>query len=140
MPFEVFDKRMTPLAKAPSVTIQRKGIISINRAAYALIGSPKAVELLYDKDRHIVGLRASDDSVPHAYEVRAQSSAKETGPLIVAGTAFTSFYGIDTTTSKRWTPYMEADVLCIDLSSKGVEIVGNRTAKSSEGVEGDAGE
>lgn len=139
MPFEVFDKRMTPLAKAPSVTIQRKGIISINRAAYALLGSPKAVELLYDKDRRIVGLRASDDSIPHAYEVRPQSSAKETGPLIVAGTAFTNFYGIDTTTSKRWTPYMEDDVLCIDLSSKGVAIVGNRTAKYEDSV-GDAAE
>lgn len=138
MPFEVFDKRMTPLAKAPSVTIQRKGIISINRAAYSLLGSPKAVELLYDKERRIVGLRAADDSVPHAYEVRAQSSAKATGPLIVAGTAFTNFYGIDTTTSKRWTPYMEENVLCINLTSKGVEIVGNRSNKPDE--VGDAGE
>ncbi len=27
MGFEVFDKRMTPLAKAPSVTIQKRGVI-----------------------------------------------------------------------------------------------------------------
>ena len=30
MPFEVFDKRMTPLAKAPAVTIQKRGVISLN--------------------------------------------------------------------------------------------------------------
>ncbi|NKT46166.1 hypothetical protein GS908_01205 [Rhodococcus hoagii] len=40
MAFEVFDKRMSPLAKAPSVTIQKRGIFSINKAAHALIGEP----------------------------------------------------------------------------------------------------
>ena len=37
--FEVFDKRMTPLAKAPSVTIQRRGVISLNRVAHDLINN-----------------------------------------------------------------------------------------------------
>lgn len=41
MTFEVFDKRMTPLAKAPSVTIQQSGIFSINKTAHKLIGEPK---------------------------------------------------------------------------------------------------
>lgn len=132
MGFEVFDKRMAPLAKAPSVTIQRKGIISINRAAYALMGEPATVELLYDKDRKVVGLRGADESVPHAYEVRAQSASKETGPLIVAGTAFTNFYKIDTTVSRRWQPFVEDGILCIDLASGGVEIRGNRSPRTSD--------
>lgn len=135
MPFEVFDKRLTPLAKAPSITIQRKGIISINRAAYAMLKNPPAVELLYDKERKIVGLRAAADTVPHAYEVRPQSAAKDTGPLIVAGTAFTSFYGIDTSTSRRWTPFMEDDILCVDLANDGVEIVGNRSGGARDASE-----
>lgn len=32
MPFEMFDKKMTPLAKAPSVTIQKRGMIPLNKA------------------------------------------------------------------------------------------------------------
>lgn len=136
MPFEVFDKRLTPLSKAPSITIQRKGIMSINRAGFALMDSPAAVELLYDRDRHVIGLRPADQTVPHAYEVRPQTPSKDTGPLLVAGTAFTNFYKIDTSVSRRWTPRMEDGVLCIDLNDGGVEIVGNRTPRSGESDRG----
>lgn len=64
MPFEVFDKRMTPLAKAPSVTIQKRGVISLNKAAHDIIGNAGTVELLYDRDRQVMALRATDDSSP----------------------------------------------------------------------------
>jgi hypothetical protein len=50
MAFEVFDKRQAPLAKAPAVTIQRRGLMSLNRAAYNMINEPSTVELLYDRD------------------------------------------------------------------------------------------
>jgi len=130
MPFEVFDKRLTPLTKAPSLTLQRKGIISINRAAMALISSPSAVELMWDKERQVIGLRAADDSVSHAYDVRPQSPKKETGPVIIAGTAFCSYYKIDTSTSRRFTPVVEDGVLCVNLAD-GVEIVGNRAFREA---------
>lgn len=70
MGFEVFDKRMTPMAKAPSVTIQKRGVISLNKAAHQLIDSAQTVELLFDPDRRVVALRPADDSSPHAYAVR----------------------------------------------------------------------
>jgi hypothetical protein len=35
MLFEVFEKRMTPLAKATTVTIQNSSMISLNKAATA---------------------------------------------------------------------------------------------------------
>jgi len=50
MAFEVFDKRQAPLGKAPAVTIQRRGLMSLNRAAYNMINEPSTVELLYDRD------------------------------------------------------------------------------------------
>ncbi|MGC5655713.1 UNVERIFIED_CONTAM: hypothetical protein QYM44_16935 [Kocuria sp. CPCC 205315] len=64
--FEVFDKRMTPLAKAPSVTIHKRGVISLNKAAHDLLGGAETVELLYDQDRQVMALRPADDSSPHA--------------------------------------------------------------------------
>jgi hypothetical protein len=127
MVFEVFDKRLTPLSKAPSVTIQRRGLFSLNRAAHALLKEADTVELLFDRGERMIGIRAVAPDVPHGYEVRPQTKTKTTGPLIIAGTAFTQYYDIDTTVSRRWTPKLIEDVLCIDLNEDGVEIVGNRS-------------
>ncbi|PLC10771.1 hypothetical protein AUQ48_17135 [Kocuria flava] len=126
MPFEVFDKRMTPLAKAPSVTIQKRGVISLNKAAHNLVDNAETVELLYDPDRKVMALRATDDSSPHAYAVRS-GSKRGPGQAIVSATAFTAHYGIDTTTTRRWKPFVEDGMLCVDLTTEGTVITGNRT-------------
>jgi hypothetical protein len=137
MAFEVFDKRQTTRSKAPLVTIQKRGVISFNRAAHALIDEAEMVELLYDRDDEIVGIRPVSNDVPHGYPVRAQSATRSTGPLLIAGTAFVQYYGIDTTMSRRWTPYMRGDVLCIDLSTPGTPIIGNRSKNASRTHDGD---
>jgi hypothetical protein len=126
MPFEVFDKRMTPLAKAPSVTIQKRGVISLNKAAHDLVDNAETVELLYDCDRNVMALRAADDSSPHAYAVR-NNSRRGPGQAIVSATAFTQHYGIDTTATRRWKPFIEDGMLCVDLTQEGTVITGNRT-------------
>ena len=130
MPFEVFDKRMTPLAKAPSVTIQKRGVISLNKAAHDLVGNAETVELLYDRDRQVMALRAVDDSSPHAYAVRS-GSKRGPGQAIVSATAFTAHYGIDTTATRRWKPFVEDGMLCVDLATEGTVITGNRTIKTA---------
>jgi hypothetical protein len=127
MGFELFDKRKAPLAKLPSVTIQRRGLFSLNRAAYKLMGEPTQVELLYDRDAMKIAIRAAHENSPHAYPVRSQSK-KENGPLMIAGTAFTAFYNIDTDVSRRWVPIFEDGMLQIDLTGASAEIVGNRSA------------
>ena len=126
MPFEVFDKRMTPLAKAPSVTIQKRGVISLNKAAHDLVGNAETVELLYDRDRQVMALRATDDSSPNAYAVRS-GSKRGPGQAIVSATAFTAHYGINTTATRRWKPFVEDGMLCVDLTEEGIVITGNRT-------------
>jgi hypothetical protein len=133
MPFEVFDKRMTPLAKAPSVTIQKRGVISPNKAAHDLLDNVETVELLYDRDRRVIALRATDDSSPHAYAVR-NGSTRGPGQAIFSATAFTQHYGIDTNHTRRWNPFIEEGMLCVDLTEQGTVITGNRT-KSTEPVE-----
>lgn len=125
MPFEVFDKRMTPLAKAPSVTIQKRGVISLNKAAHDLVDNAETVELLYDRERHVMALRATDDSSPHAYAVR-NGSKRGPGQAMVSATAFTAHYGIDTTVTRRWKPFVEDGMLCVDLTEEGTVITGNR--------------
>jgi hypothetical protein len=126
MPFEVFDKRMTPLAKAPSVTIQKRGVISLNKAAHDLIGNAETVELLLDRDRQVMALRATDDSSPHAYAIR-NGSTRGPGQAIISATAFTAHYGINTTATRRWKPFLEDGMLCVDLTEPGTVITGIRT-------------
>ncbi|NJC15644.1 hypothetical protein F4558_005470 [Micromonospora profundi] len=123
--FQVFTRRMVPLVKQPAVTIQKRGNMSVNRAAFVALGEPQAVELLYDPAENIVGFRAVPTDTEHAYPMRPQGQ-KEDGPYIVAGMAFTKYYGIDTTISRRWPATMQDDVLCIDLKQEGTVVTSNR--------------
>lgn len=128
--FETFTKRMVPLVKQPYVTIQRRGTISLNASAHDQLGAPDAVELLYDKEEQIVGFRAVPKEAEHAYGLRAAGKT-----YIVSGTAFTKYYKIDTSVSKRWPAHMDGDVLCVDLKAEGTEVTSNRTAAEDSSAE-----
>jgi hypothetical protein len=119
---------MVPLVKQPYVTIQRRGTISLNASAHDQLGAPEAVELLYDKDERIVGFRAVPKEAEHAYGLRAAGKT-----YVVSGTAFTKYYKIDTSVSRRWAARMDGDVLCVDLKSDGTEVTSNRTASDNAG-------
>ena len=125
MPFEVFDKRSAPMAGAPSVTLQRRGIVSINGPAHALINRPRVVELLFDRERRIVALRSADPS-PTTYELRRPTRS---GQTLLSAAAFTKAYDIDTDVSRRFEPFVEDGMLCFDLNGPSVEIRGNRSPR-----------
>lgn len=131
MGFIVYEKGSAPIATVPSVTVQKRGLISINRAAFALMEKPAAVELLWDPDRRIIGLRPVPIESPNAYPVRPQVANAERGPLLIAGNLFTKFIGLDTDEAHRWTPYMEAGILCLDLSKPGAKVNSNRNAREA---------
>ncbi|MEX5297008.1 hypothetical protein QYM41_17165 [Kocuria sp. CPCC 205268] len=84
------------------------------------------MELLYDRQRKFLALHATDDSSPHAYAVRG-GSKRGPGQAIFSATAFTAHYGIDTTVTRRWKPFVEDGMLCVGLAQEGTVITGNRT-------------
>lgn len=105
MGFELFDKRAAGKTKVPTITIQRKGTMSVNAAAAALIAGGEipmemSVELLYDRDNKIVGIRRATREHPSIYNLRKQ---KNSDSYLLGGKAFTQFYSIDTTESRRYT-------------------------------------
>ncbi|WP_367402582.1 hypothetical protein [Kocuria marina] len=119
-------------------------MISLNKAAHDLIDNAETVELLYDRDRMVMALRPTDDSSPHAYAVR-NGSKRGPGQAVVSATAFTAHYGINTTDTRRWKPFMEDDMLCVNLTEEGTVITGNRTktvepSETVEATDGDAAE
>lgn len=127
--FQVFKRSMLPQRREPAVTLQKRGTISMNRAAFTAIGSPGAVELLFDRDARIVGMRQVDAHSLDAHFVRP-STAAPTGPYIVSAMAFFNVYSIDLDESRRWPAYLEDDVLCIDLNSDSIPV---RRAKPATG-------
>ena len=112
MGFEVFDKRKSALGQAPSATLQKRGLLSLNASAHRLIGSVESVELLYDRDRRIIALRPSTEA--HAYAFRTVN--KSTGQVVVSLTAFTEVYDIETDVSYRLEPRAEDGMLLLDLN------------------------
>lgn len=135
--FETFTRRMVPLTKAPFVTIQKRGTISMNKVAMAAMGNPQTVELLYDRKNHIVGFRPVDPSVEHAYAPRGVGSATDPTTYIVAAAAFARYYAIDTSVSRRWHAYMDGDVLCVDLKTDGTIVTSNRSSSRDDAAADD---
>ncbi|MEP7021025.1 MAG: hypothetical protein ABI808_10260 [Pseudonocardiales bacterium] len=130
--FETFRKPLVALKREPTITIQKRGTMSLNRSAQVVLGSPAAVELLFDAGRRIVGLRPVDPRADHAYPVRS-STGLENGPFVVSAMAFLHFYGIHQHESLRWVAYLNEDVLCIDLDAQAVAVTSNRAMRQSTG-------
>jgi len=132
MAFEVFEKGSAPASTVPSVTIQKRGLFSINDAAYRLINEPEAVLFLWDAERRLIGLKGATSDVLNAYPARRLSTPRKSGspvnksPVLIAGTLFSKFIGLDTTKAMRWVPKLDGDMLVIDLNEPGQAVVANR--------------
>ena len=127
--FQTFTKRLVPLVKKPAVTIQKRGTISMNKAAHAALGEPPAVELLYDPEEKVVGFRGIDPSESHAYPLR--TTPGETS-FILSGRAFTKYFQIATEVSTRYDAALDGDVLCVDLKHDGQVVTSNRNGHKVE--------
>lgn len=133
MAFKVFEKGSAPIPTVPSVTIQKRGLFSLNEAAQRMLDSPEALQFLWDEERRIIGLRAARLDEPNAYPARRQGTAagrEGRGPVLVAGTLFTRFIGLDTSAAKRWVPKLEEGLLTIDLNEPGQAVAANRAKRS----------
>jgi hypothetical protein len=128
VPFETFTRQRRQ-DRQPYVTIQKKGVFSLNKAAHDALGNPDSVELLYDADARLVALRKVDSSVEHGYQVRAPVENHAT--WLISGGAFMAYYEIDNSTSVRRAARADGDLLIIDLNDPGVD----PRAESSESSE-----
>jgi hypothetical protein len=118
MPFEVFTARKTRSVTVPYFTIQQRGNFSLNRLAYEMLGEPQAVELLYDRVDHIIGLRPIDPSEKHAYPVRRQQNSAS---YVVSGHSFCSYYSIPTEITRKYTAVINDGMLTADLKTEAIE-------------------
>ena len=112
VPFEVFTRRSAPRTELPRATLQKQGILAVNEAAYALLGAPRAVELLYDRAAGVIGLRAVHPSLPHAYAIRRRGKSRS---YHVAVAGFARHYGIPMDATRTYPAEKRGDVLAVRL-------------------------
>jgi hypothetical protein len=125
--FERFDQRHIAIAGSPFVTIQKSGrVMTINRVAYEMLGSPEAVELLYSTKNRVIGIRKVSKKEPYAFPLRAQGrKGRQPSNYLVAVQAFTKHYNIDTSIAMRYPAEMQEDILTITLD-RGIVATGPR--------------
>lgn len=116
MHFETFDKSRVAFSGEPHITIQKRGTITINAASFAALDEPNAVELLYDRADHILGLRTIAADVDHAAFVR-RSTRSPSGPWVISAMAFIRHFEIDTEVARRWVAQLRNGVLCAQLTT-----------------------
>jgi len=131
--FDVFDRSSAPSPSIPTLTIQRRGMLSLNRGSYEALGKPAAVELLFNRERRAIAIRPADPSTPRAYAVRAQGAAGGgSNTYLIPGAAFTAHYGIDTAVARRYGVERRGEMLFVDLEQEGAVTVTSPRAKDRE--------
>jgi hypothetical protein len=95
--FVEFERESAGSTETPMFTLQARGLLSLNYAAYRALGQPELVTLLYDEDAQIVGVRLVGEGHPNAHRVRPQG-----GSYIVGAQKFASHYGIKPLVAQRF--------------------------------------
>jgi hypothetical protein len=125
--FETFEKRRTPPASEPFVTLLRTGVISMNVVSYELLKRPAQIEFAYARAEKIVALRPVKERTQFSYPIRELKSGSG-GTFSVSAKAFLQFYGISIESSVRRIAYLDDGLLCLDLNDPGVDVTSGRTA------------
>jgi hypothetical protein len=129
MPFEEFMRNRMASTQTPAVTLQKRGALSLNIAAFEALGSPKHVVLLYDREKKCIGIRKASAATPHAYVVRGVGNNQ--AMHVVAGKAFLSYYGSPRDVARRWPAKTRGNI------GRRPQAAGNRvTGHSSRAHEG----
>ena len=102
----------------PRITLE--GIakrISVNTSAATLLGKAVAVELLYDADQRLLGIKVADPESPHALKVEGEGSSPRSrgGGFRFAAKSFLSSSGLATEETRRFAVVLHDGILHADL-------------------------
>lgn len=113
--WEVFTKYWRKVDKreqdTPTVSLLKRGNLSLNEKARELLGSPSYVSLAYDRARCIIRIRGEDEHSP-----RSTPLLKGTGKhFVVSGIAFRKHFGINLDLSRRYVAQVQDGMLFITI-------------------------
>jgi len=129
--FEVFTKRGSSTPTEPTVTLHKSGSMAMSKPAFDALGCPAWIELLFDRDERVMGIRPAEPGTAHAYPIRHTEG--NPGQWLMSGLAFIKYYGLHDGTTRRYRATMDDGILCVDLKVEPEKTIGNR----SDGHTGD---
>lgn len=94
----------------PWIAVNRRGDLSLSRAAIRELGDPEKVEVLYDLQEKLIGLRRANPGSDDAYLVSRGDGFTRVSPKALA-----RLFGLDQLPPRRYKAQMVGDVLTIDL-------------------------
>lgn len=127
--FEVFQRTdARRRSREPTVTVQRRGQLSLSPAAVKALGTPEAVTFLVSREERLLGFRA-------AKTVRrgGRQKAPENGSLVrspgatVSATYVLRYLEADLSASRRYPLQLLDGVHCINLGQPGTVVTSNRS-------------
>lgn len=131
--FEPFTGRRLRLAsRQPRVTLLRGGIFGINRAAYELLGEPRAVLLLYDREHRAIGLRPAAVDDPYAHRLTKRTTSES---YTVRARRFLRHYEIDEERPLLWNTIRRHEDIVVLVLEEAVTLLGRTNAADSRRVE-----
>ena len=122
--FEVFEKYHSRSVKEFYVTIQKRGTISLNRAAFQAMGNPKYAELLFNRNKRLIGIRPTNSASGRTAPIRKQGQSES---YLIAGLTFTKEYDIDSSVARRYVATIQENMLIVDLNSPSTDATGPRS-------------
>jgi len=121
--FVEFERESAGSAETPMFTLQARGLLSLNHAAYRALGQPDHVALLYDEEQQVVGVRLVAEDHPNAHRVRPQG-----GSYIVGAQKFTSHFGIRPLVAQRFVAHEYGNGVCGFVLTEGRSVANRRGA------------
>lgn len=111
--FEKFRRSNITSGAVPMVSIHLRGIMALNQQAREALGNPDAIELFYDQEERVIGMKGALRSSPDAYAIRhhARHSSQ------IAGQSFLEFYDIpQNVRGRRYKAEKDDTFLTVDLT------------------------
>lgn len=121
--FEIFEKGAIKPDLVPEVTVLKKKSLYLNAPARKLIQDPGFVELLFDRERQIIGIKPSGAANPNSYKLSQATDTSWSISLV----AFARFYELEFSESRKRIASLEGNVLCVNLRDEGLP-VGRRSS------------
>ncbi len=112
--FPVTYRKHMQSREGPTISVQRRGAIALNREAFDALGCPESVELLFDPQQRIIGFHKvpSGNSLGTAVTTHASGST-----YLVNARAFCVFYGIDLSEARLFAAEMVGSHLAADIKT-----------------------
>ena len=128
--WEVFRGRGRRPVGELQVSIQSKGNLSINRAVFEALSKPEAVECLFNREKHQIGIRPANPEEIHAYPVRKQQNAAS---YIVSFASFLRTYRIPIPTgiTRQYEPWIQDGILVINVDHPIAEVPHSARSRNS---------